>query len=109
MRIVDNGDTTERGNRWKIVTQTEKPPKSTHRGGVGTHSRYTPRHNGKVERNHRKDNEYFYTTHKFYSFEDFRKQLAVHSKKCNNFPMRPLAGKSPNEYLNYFLSTGEVF
>ena len=29
---------------------------------------YTPRHNGKVERSHRKDNEYFYATHKFYSF-----------------------------------------
>ena len=33
---------------------------------------YTPRHNGKVERSHRKDNEYFYATHKFYSFEDFK-------------------------------------
>ncbi|MCR5540627.1 MAG: DDE-type integrase/transposase/recombinase [Ruminococcus sp.] len=29
---------------------------------------YTPKHNGKVERSHRKDNEYFYATHKFYSF-----------------------------------------
>ena len=27
---------------------------------------YTPRHNGKVERSHRKDNEYFYATHTFY-------------------------------------------
>lgn len=34
---------------------------------------YTPRHNGKVERSHRKDNEYFYATHKFYSFDDFKK------------------------------------
>jgi len=30
---------------------------------------YTPRHNGKVERSHRKDNEYFYATHNFYSFD----------------------------------------
>ena len=51
---------------------------------------YTPRHNGKVERSHRKDNEYFYASHKFYSFDDFKKQLAVHSRKYNNFPMRPL-------------------
>lgn len=51
---------------------------------------YTPRHNGKVERSHRKDNEYFYVTHTFYSFDDFKKQLAVHSRKYNNFPMRPL-------------------
>ncbi len=70
---------------------------------------YTPRHNGKVERSHRKDNEYFYATHRFYSFEDFKKQLAVHSRKYNDFPMRPLGWKSPNEYLNHFLSTGEVF
>ena len=27
---------------------------------------YTPRHNSKVERSHRKDNEYFYATHTFY-------------------------------------------
>lgn len=70
---------------------------------------YTPRHNGKVERSHRKDNEYFYATHKFYSFEDFKKQLAVHSRKYNDFPMRPLGWKSPKEVLIAFLATGEVF
>jgi hypothetical protein len=26
---------------------------------------YTPRHNGKVERSHRKDNEYFYARYQF--------------------------------------------
>ena len=41
--------------------------------------------NGKVERSHRKDNEYFYATHCFYSFEDFKRQLAVHNKNYNNF------------------------
>ena len=70
---------------------------------------YTPRHNGKVERSHRKDNEYFYATHKFYSFEDFKKQLAVHSRRYNNFPMRPLGWKSPREVLYHFLTTGEIF
>ena len=70
---------------------------------------YTPRHNGKVERSHRKDNEYFYATHTFYSFEDFKKQLAVHSRKYNNFPMRPLNWKSPADYINAFISKGEVF
>lgn len=69
---------------------------------------YTPRHNGKVERSHRKDNEYFYATHSFYSFQDFKKQLAVHSRKYNNFPMRPLNWKSPREVLTHFLETGEV-
>lgn len=33
---------------------------------------FTPRHNGKVERSHRKDNENFYAVHTFYSFEDFK-------------------------------------
>lgn len=69
---------------------------------------YTPRHNGKVERSHRKDNEYFYASHTFYSFDDFKKQLAVHSRKYNNFPMRPLGWKSPREFLFLFLKTGEV-
>lgn len=70
---------------------------------------YTPRHNGKVERSHRKDNEYFYATHTFYSFDDFKKQLAVHNRKYNNFPMRPLNWKTPADYVKAFLTTGEVF
>lgn len=70
---------------------------------------FTPRHNGKVERSHRKDNEYFYASHRFYSFSDFKKQLAVHSRKYNDFPMRPLGWKSPREYLQAFLDGGEIF
>ena len=70
---------------------------------------YTPRHNGKVERSHRKDNEYFYATHTFYSFDDFKTQLAVHSRKYNNFPMRPLNWKSPADYIKAFTANGEVF
>ena len=70
---------------------------------------YTPRHNGKIERSHRKDNEYFYATHSFYSFEDFKQQLAVHNRNYNNFPMRPLNCKSPADYLKAFLINGEVF
>lgn len=69
---------------------------------------FTPRHNGKVERSHRKDNEYFYVTHKFYSFDDFSKQLAVHLKRYNSFPMRPLAWKSPKQYLSDYLNLGLI-
>lgn len=65
---------------------------------------YTPRHNGKVERSHRKDNEYFYANHSFYSFEDFKKQLAVRNREYNNFPMRPLDWKAPNEFLKSFMA-----
>ena len=63
---------------------------------------YTPRHNGKVERSHRKDNEYFYAVHKFFSFEDFQKQLAAWNRKYNDFPMRPLNWLSPKETLFSF-------
>lgn len=67
---------------------------------------FTPRHNGKVERSHRKDNEYFYATHKFYSFDDFAKQLKVHNRNYNRFPMRPLNWKAPIDYIRAFLNDG---
>ena len=64
---------------------------------------YTPKHNGKVERSHRKDNERFYATHRFYSIEDANKQLQSYLKEYNNFPMQPLDWKSPIEMLrDYF-------
>ena len=70
---------------------------------------FTPRHHGKVERSHRKDNEYFYATHTFYSFDDFAKQLKVHNYKYNRFPMRPLHWKAPIDYVRSFLTDGELF
>ena len=65
---------------------------------------YTPRHNGKVERSHRKDNEYFYASHKFFSFLDFQKQLAVRQRQYNAFPIRPLNWRSPNQTLADFVT-----
>ena len=56
---------------------------------------YTPRHNGKVERSHRKDNEMFYAKKTFYSLEDYNKQLRRYMNEYNNFPMRPLGWKPP--------------
>ncbi|MDE7327053.1 MAG: DDE-type integrase/transposase/recombinase [Lachnospiraceae bacterium] len=67
---------------------------------------FTPRHNGKVERSHRKDNERFYATHRFYSFEDFAKQLKRYNDRdYNNFPMRPLGWKSPAQVLKDYLQS----
>lgn len=63
---------------------------------------FTPRHNGKVERSHRKDNEEFYAMHKFYSFADFEKQLAIRQRQYNNFPMRSLNWQSPKAVLFSF-------
>lgn len=68
---------------------------------------FTPRHNGKVERSHRKDNERFYATHLFYSFEDFALQLQRYNRyDYNRFPMRPLGWRSPQAVLQEFLSAG---
>ena len=70
---------------------------------------FTPKHNGKVERSHRKDNEYFYASHRFYSFEDFAKQLKVHNRRYNAFPMRPLGWRSPKDTLYDFLLYGVTY
>ena len=62
----------------------------------------TPRHNGKVERSHRKDQERFYYNKVFCSFEDFKNRLKYWEKEYNKFPMKPLNWLSPNEkYLEY--------
>lgn len=67
---------------------------------------FTPRHNGKVERSHRKDNERFYATHTFYSFEDFSKQLTFYNRRdYNNFPMHPLNWKTPKQVLMDYLAS----
>ena len=67
---------------------------------------FTPRHNGKVERSHRKDNERFYATHTFYSFEDFSKQLTLYNRRdYNNSPMHPLNWKTPKQVLMDYLAS----
>lgn len=70
---------------------------------------FTPRHNGKVERSHRKDNEYLYALHKFFSFDDFKKQLAIHNRSYNAFPMHPLKWQSPKKVLHDFFSLGVTY
>lgn len=63
---------------------------------------YTPRHNGKVERSHRKDQERFYYNKIFCSFEDFRNRLKYWEREYNKFPIKFLGWLSPNEkYLEY--------
>ena len=63
---------------------------------------FTPRHNGKVERSHRKDNTEFYASHTFFSFDDFQKQFAVRQRLYNHFPIRPLNWRSPQQVLFSF-------
>lgn len=53
----------------------------------------TPRHNGKVERSHRSDNERFYKYLRFYSFEDLQNQMKAYLKRSNNIPMSVLKSR----------------
>ena len=46
----------------------------------------------------------FYAKKTFYSPEDYNKQLRRYMNEYNNFPMRPLGWKSPNEFLSSFSS-----
>ena len=55
----------------------------------------TPRHNGKVERSHRNDNERFYKYLKFYSFDDLQNQMRAYLKRSNNIPTSVLGWKTP--------------
>ena len=64
----------------------------------------TPRHNGKVERSHRSDNERFYKTLRYYSFDDLQSQMTTYLRRSNEIPscvLRSATNKkrwlSPNE------------
>ena len=64
----------------------------------------TPRHNGKVERQHRIDQQRFYDHLRMFSLEDGRKQLAVYQKKSNDYIKHCLGLRSPNEVLADYLA-----
>ena len=55
----------------------------------------TPRHNGKVERSHRNDQERFYNHMSFYSYADLIIQMKRYLWRSNNIPMQVLKWKSP--------------
>ena len=64
----------------------------------------TPRHNGKVERQHRCDELRFYSKLRMYNLADGRKQLAVYNKKSNDIPKICLEFQSPNQVLEKYLA-----
>ena len=57
----------------------------------------TPRHNGKVERSHRNDQQRFYSYLKFFSYDDLLKQMKAYLKRSNNIPMQSLNWLTPLE------------
>ncbi len=62
----------------------------------------TPRHNGKVERQHRTDEARFYKYMKMYNLADGRKQLSVYQKKSNNYIKTCLSMKTPNQVVQKY-------
>lgn len=63
----------------------------------------TPRHNGKVERQHRIDEVRFYSRLRMYGLEDGRKQIKTYNKKSNNIAKSCLKYRSPNAVLQDYL------
>lgn len=63
----------------------------------------TPRHNGKVERQHRTDEKRFYKKMKMYNLEDGREQLVRYNAKSNNIPKICLGFLTPNEVMKKYL------
>ena len=57
----------------------------------------TPRHNGKVERSHRNDQQRFYSYLNFFSYDDLLKQMKAYLKRSNNIPMQSLNWLTPLE------------
>ncbi len=63
----------------------------------------TPRHNGKVERQHRKDEQRFYRKMKMYNLEDGRRQLKEYQERSKHYPVISLGFKSPMKVLDEYL------
>ena len=61
-----------------------------------------PAQNGKVERSHRTDQEFFYDRTKFTSPTDLERKIKRWNKKYNNLEHCALSGKTPNEMLVFY-------
>ena len=63
----------------------------------------TPRHNGKVERQHRTDEQRFYKHMRMYSPAHGRRQLEVYQRASNDHIMTCPGMRSPNQLLELYL------
>lgn len=103
---------TDNGTEWTNALLVKK---STHKTlfeeyleecGINYHRIQvaTPRHNGKVERQHRLDEQRFYSKMRMFSLEDGRKQLAKYNRISNNISKSCLKYRSPNAVLADYLA-----
>lgn len=68
----------------------------------------TPRHNGKVERSHRNDNERFYKNLKFFSLEDLRKQMKAYLNRSNLILISTLRWLNPVQKRRQLEEQGKI-
>jgi transposase InsO family protein len=57
----------------------------------------TPRHNGKVERSHRNDQQRFYSYLRFYCYDDLKTQMKAYLKRSNNICSSALNWLTPSQ------------
>lgn len=62
----------------------------------------TPRHNGKVERSHRTDQERFYNDNKFYSLKHIKEQISRYLRASNRRPLMAHNWKSAQQTLENY-------
>lgn len=91
---------TDNGQEFTYLIKTDKVhPFDNFCNDLGIHHKLirprTPRHNGKVERSHRNDNERFYKYLSFYSYDDLLLQMKRYLNRSNNIPMQTLNWLSP--------------
>jgi len=63
----------------------------------------TPRHNGKVERQHRTDEKRFYSKMRMYNLKDGQKQLYRYNKWSNEIPKICLNFLTPNQLIDKYI------
>lgn len=106
---TDNGFEFTNRLSWNIGTRTKKTLFENKLETLGIKHKlikpHTPRHNGKVERSHRKDQERFYYEKVFHSLEDLKNRAKYWIREYNNFPMKPLNWLSPREKLEEYIET----
>ena len=103
---------TDNGTEWTNVLLVKKATHKTlfeeylEECGIKYHRIQvaTPRHNGKVERQHRLDEQRFYSKMRMFNLEDGRKQLAKYNKISNNISKSCLKYRSPNAVLADYLA-----
>jgi transposase InsO family protein len=62
----------------------------------------TPRHNGKVERSHRTDQERFYNDRRFFSLKYLKKQMSRYLRESNRRPLMAHGWRSAQEMLENY-------